>query len=96
MISLRMRPRTVVLLFGTLAALTLASGCNDTSTSAEMTCKEFMSLSSEDQQSAWVSVADAAKRPEVATGGGMLNGLSVCQDSPEQQISDVASKVSPY
>ena len=79
-----------------LAALAVTAGCNGGSGSVDMSCKEFMSLSSQDQQTAWVKAAKAAKRPQVATGGGLLNGMSVCQDRPEEKLSTVAGQVSPF
>lgn len=90
------RARALPLVLAAAAVLAITVGCDGTSSSATMTCKDFLDLDGQAQQSAWVKAADAAKRPQVATGGGMMNGISVCQGSPDASLSEVAGKVSAF
>lgn len=80
---------------GMLAA-TLAAGCDNSGASPNMKCSDFLTLSSDQQQSVWKDAAKAANRPQVGSGGGFANAISVCQDSLDSSVVDVAKEVSPY
>lgn len=61
------------------------------------TCRQFLLAGSDDQQKAmWAAAADAAHRPQVASWGGLMNGVSVCQANPARSLVSVAKVVSPY
>ncbi len=80
-----------------LAVLAATADCGDTtSASPSMKCADFLVLTSDQQQTVWVKAAQQAGRNEVATAGGLMNGISVCQDRQEMSVLDVAKAVSPY
>ena len=87
---------SVAAIVSVVAALTL-TGCNGGSNdSPTMACKDFLVLTADKAEVVWKAAAEAANRPEVATGGGVANGVSVCQDQPDTTVVEVAKVVSPY
>ena len=61
-----------------------------------MACRDFLVLQSAQQESVWKAAAQEAGRPAVASGAGLMNGVSACQDKPNMSVLDVAKAVSPY